>query len=168
MNAIANLRDTGREIAALAHQIRELCGDDDIAFMDTLEGETDAVRAASSVVRLVGAMEAMQSAAKSLADRYTSRATDFARRAEHGRGALLHFMGEIGERTLVLPEATVTAKAASARKLLGEALVETLPERFVKTKREPDRAAIKAALEAGEEVEGFSLSNAQPSLQIRK
>lgn len=168
MNAIVELRERGREIAGLAAHIRELCGDDDLAFVDTLDGETDAVRAASAVVRLVAAMEAMEGAAKGLADRYRARAQDFASRSERARNALLSFMGDIGEKTLVLPEGTVSVKAGGALKLLGESEVAALPDRFVKVKREPDRAAIKAALEAGEAVDGFSLSNPMPSLQIRK
>jgi hypothetical protein len=168
MNALAELRERGREIAGLAHQIRELCGDDDIAFIDTLDGETDAVRAASAVVRMIGAQEAMETAARTLANRYAARASDFSSRAERARMALLGFMQEIGERSLVLPEGTITAKASGSRKLLGDCPADELPERFVKVKREPDRATIKAALEAGEVVDGFSLSNAQPSLQIRK
>jgi len=168
MNAILELREQGREVAALAQQIRELCGDDDLAFADTLDGETDAIRAASAVVRMIAATEAMEAAAKALADRYRARAQDFASRGERARSALLHFMQEIGEKSLVLPEGTVSVKASGTRKLLGDADPASLPVQFTKIKVEVDRSQIKRALEAGETVEGFSLSNAQPALQIRK
>jgi hypothetical protein len=167
LSAVAQLRQQGREIASLAAQIRELCGDDDIAFADTLDGETDAIRAASSVVRLVAAMEAMEEAAKGLANRYAARAKDFSDRAARARSALMQFMGDIGEKSLVLTEGTVSVKAGS-RKLVGEPDVASLPDRFVRIKREPDRAAIKSALEHGETVPGCELSNATPVLQIRK
>lgn len=168
MNAIADLREQGHEVSALAARIRDLCGDDDLAFADTLDGETDAIRAASNVVRLIAAMETLEGAAKALSDRYKARAQDFASRAERARNALLHFMGDIGEKTLILPEATVTVKAAGACKLLGDADPASLPPQYVRTKLELDKAQIKRAIEAGEDVPGFSLSNAAPSLQIRK
>lgn len=168
MNAIAELREQGREIAALAAHIRDLCGDDDLAFADTLDGETDAVRAASAVVRMIAALEAMQEAAKGLANRYQARAQDFASRAERARNSLLQFMGDIGEKTLILPEGTVTVKASGSVRILGEADPATLPAHLVRTKLELDKTQIKRALEAGEVVPGFSLSNAAPSLQIRK
>lgn len=168
MSALAELREQGREIATLAASIRELCGDDDLAFVDTLDGETSAVEAARAVVRMIAAMEAMEGAAKALRDRYAARAQDFTSRQERARNALLQFMGDLGEKTLVLPEGTVSVKASGALKLLGDGDPNTLPKCFVRMKLELDRAQIKRALEQGEAVEGFSLSNAQPSLQIRK
>lgn len=165
-DTLQNLRDMARHIAPLAATIRELCGDDDLAFADTLDGETDAIRAASQAVRMVAAMEAMDGAAKALADRYAARAADFRARGERARGALAHFMGEIGEKTLVLPEGTVSL-AKGARSLKGDASADGLPERFQTVTVSVNRAAVKAAIEAGEEVEGFSLSNAEPSLRIR-
>lgn len=167
MDTLQHLRDCGRHIAPLAAAIRELCGDDDLAFVDTLDGETDAIRAASQAVRVVAAMEAMEAAAKGLAARYSSRASAFEERAGRARDALAHFMAEIGEKTLVLPEGTVSL-AKGARSLKGDASPADVPERFrVQPPARIDRAAIKKALEDGETVDGFELSNAAPSLRIR-
>lgn len=166
-DVLQDLRQKGREIAGLAQAIRELAGDDDLAFIDTLDGECDALRAASQAVRMVGAMEALETAAKALADRYRARAGDFAGRADRARDAIAHFMGEIGEKTLVLPEATLSLAAAGAPALVGEPDVATLPLDLTIVTRKPDRAAIKAVLLAGGSVEGCSLSNGRPSLRIR-
>lgn len=167
MNALSELR--GREVAELAHQIRELCGDDDLAFIDTLDGETDAVQAARAVVRYIAAMEAMEGAAKALRDRYAARAQDFASRQERARNALVQFMGDLGEKTMVLPEGTITRKAGTV-KVVGESDPETMPAEFVRTKttREIDKAAVKRALEQDIDVPGFSLSNGVETLAIRK
>jgi hypothetical protein len=167
VNPVGRLREQGREVAVLAAHIRELCGDDDLAFADTLDGETDAIRAASAVVRLIGALETMEDAAKTLSSRYAARAKDFSDRASRARAGLLQFMGDIGERSLALPEGTVSVKAG-LRKVVGEPDVADLDERFVRVKREVDRAAIKGALERGEAVPGCELSNAAPVVQIRK
>ena len=88
-DTLQHLRDCGRYIAPLAAAIRELCGDDDLAFVDTLDGETDAIRAASQAVRMVAAMEAMVVAANGLANRYNARAEDFEIRSKRARDASL-------------------------------------------------------------------------------
>lgn len=163
---LQNLRDCGREIAPLAAAIRELCGDDDLAFADTLEGETNAIKAASQAVRMVAAMETLEEGAKALAQRYSARAGDFAARASRARDALAHFMGEIGEKRLTLPEATITL-AAGSPSLAGDCDADLLPDQFVRITRQPDRAKIKAALTEGHDVPGYALTNARPKLQIR-
>lgn len=166
MDTLQHLRERGREIAPLAQAIRELAGDDDLAFVDTLDGCTDAVQAASQAVRMVAAMETLETAAKALASRYSARAGDFADRAQRARDALAHFMTEIGEKRLTLPEGTVSL-AAGQPSLTGDADPETLPADYVRITKAPDRALIKRALQDGFEVPGYALSNARPRLQIR-
>lgn len=165
-DVLHDLKNMGRAIAPLAQQIRELCGDDDLAFVDTLEGETDALKAASAAVRTVHVMDAMAEATKVVADRYRARAADFSRRSACARAALAQFMGEIGETKLILPEGTVSL-ANGVPSVIGEPDVDALPDAMVRTKREPDRSAIKEALLAGVVIPGCSLSNAPPRLQIR-
>lgn len=166
MDAAQNLRDLGREIAPLAQAIREACGDDDLAFADTLEGCTDAILAASQAIRAVAAMEAMAEAAKGLANRYGARSKDFEDRAKRTRDAVAQFMQEIGEKRLTLPEGTITL-AAGQPSLTGDADADLLPDDCVRVTKAPDRTAIKHALEAGRQIPGYSLSNARPRLQIR-
>lgn len=166
MNAIHDLRDP--HVIELARQVRELVGDDDIAFIDTLDGASDAVDAVRSVLRFIAATEALEGAAKALRDRYAARAQDFASRQERARNALVQFMGEIGEKSMVLPEGTITRKAGSV-KVVGEGDPETMAAEFVRTKttREIDKAAVKRALEQGIDVPGFSLSNGAETLSLR-
>lgn len=156
-------------VAELARQIREVVGDDDVAFVDTLDGASSAVDAVRSVLRFIAASEQMEAACKALRDRYGARAQDFAARQERARNALVQFMGEIGEKSMTLPEGTITRKAGAV-KVVGEGDPETMPAEFVRTKisRELDRAAIKRALEQGVEVPGFDLSNGCETVQIRK
>lgn len=165
-DTLQHLRTRGPQIAELAATIRELCGDDDLAFADTLDGETDAVQAARGAVRMVHAMEATQDAAKALVSLYTARAASFGERGQRARDALAHFMGEIGEKTLVLPEGTVSL-AAGGVSLAGDPDVASLPDDLVRITRAPDRAAIKAALQTGREVPGCALTNGKPQLRIR-
>lgn len=166
MNALLELRAVSPQVAALAQAIREACGEDDAAFLDTLDGETTVIDAARAAIRFIAESEASEAANKGLAQRYGERAKVFSDRIGRARDAIANFMAEIGEKTLALPEATVSLSAGSPS-LIGEPDPNMLPDRLVRTKREADRTAIKAALVEGLEVPGCSLSNAKPKLTIR-
>lgn len=165
-HAVEDLRHETHEVANLAARLRELCGDDDQAFIDTLEGETEAVEAARRVVRWLHEQGAQQTACCGLANTYRARASVFEERVERARTALFHFLTEMGLKSMPLPEATLSVVAGRVA-VVGEGDPETLPDRFVRVKREANRSAIKTALEAGEAVEGFSLSNNAPTLMVR-
>ncbi len=153
-------------IAALAAAIKEAAGDDDIAFVDTLDGASDVIRAARSAVRMIQANEALCETAKQMAQCLQARSKDFDDRAQRARDALSHFLQEIAATSLVLPEATVTLSAGRPS-LSGDADPVTLPDDLVKVERKPDRAKIKDAINAGRVIEGYSLSNSRPRLQLR-
>ena len=168
MNApLATLHDPA--VIELAKQLRELAGDDDLAFIDTLDGASSAVDAVRSAIRQEAAYASMEEAAKALSQRYAARASDFASRHERIRNAIVQFMGETGEKSMTLPEGTITRKAGAA-KVVGDADPNQMPPEFVRIKTDIslDRTAIKRALEQGADVPGFSLSNGCETLQIRK
>lgn len=165
-DALQDLRQETREVANLAARLRDLCGEDEQAFVDTLDGETEAVEAARRVVRWIAEQQAQEGACNGLAATYKARASMFSERQERARLALFHFLSEMGQKSMPLPEATLSIVAGRV-KVEGEPDVDTLPDRLVRVKREADKAAIKAALEAGEAVPGCSLSNNAPTLMIR-
>jgi hypothetical protein len=160
------LTQVPEHIAALAASIREAAGDDDLAFTDTLDGETDTIRAARAAVRMIQSNEGLCETAKQMAQRLMARAKDFEDRGQRGRDALSHFMQEIAATSLVLPEATVSLSAGRPS-LAGDSDPAALPDDLVKIERKPDRAKIKDAINAGRVIEGYSLSNARPRLQLR-
>lgn len=165
-DALQDLRHETHEVSNLVARLRELCGDDDQAFIDTLEGESEAVEAARRVVRWMTEQQANEGACNGLAATYKARANGFAERVERSRLALFHFLTEMGLKSMPLPEATLSVVAGRVS-VVGDADPEKLPDQFVRVKREANRSAIKAALEAGQSVEGFSLSNNPPSIMVR-
>ena len=165
-DAMQDLRQETREVANLVARLRDLCGEDDQAFIDTLDGSTEAVEAARRVVRWIMEQGANQAACKELANVYAGRASMFDERTQRGRTALFHFLQEMGLKSMPLPEATLSVVAGRVS-VAGDCDVALLPPHLVRVKREPDRSAIKTALEAGEAVEGFSLSNNAPTLMVR-
>lgn len=164
--AIHDLRQEVRETAPLIASLRELCGDDEQAFLDTLEGEADINAAASRVVRWMLEQEANASTCKELAAVYVARASMFSSRHDKAKGALLDLLNELGVKSMPLPEASLTAKATPP-KLIGEVDAANLPDHLRRTSYAPDKAAIKAELDAGREVAGFTLSNGGQTLQVK-
>ena len=88
-----------------------MAGDDDVAFVDSLDGQTDAIEAARYAVRWLAETKAQAEACASLVAIYQARKGMFDDRALKTRAAVALFMQEIGEKTLVLPEATLSIRA---------------------------------------------------------
>ena len=59
------------------------------------------------------------------------------------------------------------AEMIAGKPAVGTVDLDALPEQLIRTKREPDKAALLKALRVGP-VPGASLSNAKPSLTIRR
>lgn len=166
MSAIHDFHQETSETRDLVARIRSLCGDDEQAFVDTLDGETEVIEAARRVVRWLLEQEAHAESVKGLASTYQARSKVFEDRVSGARNALFHFLQQLGLPSMPLPEATLSVRAGTVS-LTGEADPADLPDDLVRIKREPNRTAIKAALEAGRDVPGYALSNAAPSLSVR-
>lgn len=139
---------------------------DEAMLSDMLDGEVDALDLVRRIVRF--ALDA-----GSLADAADARATDliarrdrFKRRAETARAAAFGMLDALGERRLM--DAEFTASIGTGRSSLVLTDESALPDTLMRTTRVPDRAAILAALKAGQAVPGAEMSNAPPLLTIRK
>lgn len=166
MSAIHDLQHEAHETADLIARLRDLCGDDEQAFLDTLEGESDVVEAARRVVRWMNEQSASADAMKELASVYSARSKVFSDRVSGARNALFHFLEFLGVPSMPLPEATLSI-SAGAPQIAGEPDVDQLPDQFVRIKREADKVAILAALKRGEIIPSCTLSNTPPRLTVR-
>lgn len=109
--------------------------------------------------------ESMANAAKlQLAD-LTERKGRYERRAQAMRGTAFAIMEVLGEKKMELPGLTASIGAGAQAVFVTDE--DKLPPQFLRTTTEPDKAAIGAALKAGEEVEGAFLGNGLPKLTIR-
>lgn len=165
--SVHQLRNELVEASPLIRTLRELCGDDEQAFLDNLEGSTDVTEAVRAVVRWMAEQKAAEGSAKALGATYAARAGMYAARYERTKGALLDVLNELGVKSLPLPEATLTAKTLPPS-LVGDVDGADLPDDLVRIKREPNKTAIKAALEAGRAVPGYLLSNGGQTLQVKQ
>jgi hypothetical protein len=154
---------------ALADALREGgFGDDEDLILDTLEGETDAMEAVSRLLRWMNERQATAQSLKTLEADYAARRKRFEEAVKSARGALARFMDETGLTKIERPEATLSMRQGSPSVIYPADLdPETLPEKFRRWTCEADKAAIKDAMLAGEEVPGLTLSNGGTSLAVR-
>jgi len=154
-------------IARIADDLRAILGDDydDQTFLDTLDGETDAVAVASRLVDMMQEAASMADAAKLRARDLSERSARFDARAAACRAQLGTLLDAMSVRKLVLPAATVSRLAGRTRAVIDAP--GDVPTQLCRIKREPDSAAIKAALEAGETVPGARLETGAPSVSVR-
>ena len=153
-----------REIEALLAAVPELNEDEDLRH-DMLEGET-------GLHELVSRALDARADALGMADAIKKRMTDLReRKARYDRrtqalGELIQSLMEIANiRKLELPEATVSVRRAPDKiVIVDEAAV---PPGFFRIRRELDKAALKKALAAGEEVPGATLSNGGETISVR-
>lgn len=151
------------QIAAFADLIRDMTEGDETAFVDTLDGETDAVDVLRQLVKARVEAKAYEAACKEAAKEYTDRA----RRMADRQNAITRAMGEIldatGQQKLAFDLATISrTKARLSLTVYDEAQIPTQLRKSV-----PDTAAIRAQLDAGEDVPGARLDLGEPGLTVR-
>lgn len=153
-----------REFADLVAAYPELAEDEELRA-DTIEGETDAYRVLGKIVAIERDANSMVLAIGERAKELAERKERYARRKDAMRALLLRLLKAAGLNKVSLPEATVSVgKGRAGVEIVDESL---LPDNVVKLKREPDKTAIKAALDAGEDVPGAVLREGQPSVTVR-
>ena len=154
---------------SLADHLRERgFADDEDLIADAIEGETDAMEAVSRLLRWMNERQASAQSLKALEADYAARRKRFEEAIKSARGALARFMDETGLTKIERPEATLSMRQGSPTVIYPADLdPETLPEQFRRWTCEADKAAIKEAMLAGEEVPGLTLSNGETSLTVR-
>lgn len=141
--------------------------DDEETFLDTLDGETDVldlldreIEAEQNDRATVAAIKARMADLKARADRIDMRA-DAHRRAQ------LMIVKATGQRKIERPTATLSIRQGA----LSVAITDetAIPSQLctVKTITSPDKAAIRAQIEAGETVPGAELIRGDDTLSVR-
>ncbi|MEU7656817.1 siphovirus Gp157 family protein, partial [Micromonospora taraxaci] len=87
-------------------------------------------------------------------------------RIERLREFALKVMDWTAQKKIELPEATLSIRMGQPA-VVGEPDADALPDHLCRIKREPNKSAIKEALQNGRTVPGCELSNGQPSIAIR-
>lgn len=140
--------------------------DGDEAWQLSLESETGLHEFLTDLVRRIEDTKALVVGTKDRFEDLKARKERFEHRIEVLRELAFKVMHAADVAKLELPEATLSLRDGQ-QQLVGDAHPDSLPDEFCTITRSLNKSAIKEALKAGQTVDGFMLSNAQPSLSIR-
>lgn len=156
-----------RLIEVVSAQLVEMLGEDFDAetFWDTLDGETDALDLMDHILVSMQEDEAMAVAIKAQVDELAARQRRIAARAAAKKKSLGAILDATGQKKAERPRGTVSRLAGRLSvQITDEAAV---PTQLCKTVVTPDKAAIKAQIDAGEEVPGASLVRGEDTVSVR-
>ena len=138
---------------------------DEFFLADVIEGSTDAFEIMERLV--IERREAMANgeAMDKLAEDYARLSDRWTARAESRRKLMGLVLDATGLRKMQTPAGTVSMSPGRVSLALADDF--TPPQGYARTRIEPDKTAIKAALEAGETMPGASLVTGKPIVQVR-
>lgn len=154
-----------QQIANLAIAYPDLATNDEDWSL-ALSSETELDEILTQVVRMIENSKAFVEGTDLRMEELATRQMRFKRRIEAYRSLLMKLMEAAGVPKRELAEATISLRAV-APKVVGDADADFLPDDLVVIERRPNKAAIKAALEAGQVVKGYELSNGGQTISIR-
>ena len=139
---------------------------DESTLHDTLEGATTLFEALSAAARSVLDDETMIFALKKRFEDVSARMTRLSETAASKRAAILHVMQKAEINTLKEPDLTLSVKSGKhSLEVVDESQV---PEWFwIPQPPRIDRQRLTASLKAGEHINGATLLEPKPHLQIR-
>jgi hypothetical protein len=149
--------------AALIEAQPQLAEDDDF-LADVIEGETDAPEIMQRLVIERAEALAHAEVTDKLADAYAVISDKWQQRAENRRKLMGLVLDAVGLRKMATAAGTVSVSPGRVSLALADDF--TPPQGYARTKIEPNKAAIKAALEAGETMPGASLVTGKPIVQV--
>lgn len=152
-----------------AEQIADVCmdGTEDAAYLDTLDGCVDALDVADALIEGIQSDEAHVAAITARIEDLERRRDRLKARAARGKAAALDLLDAIGKRKLERPAATISRREGALHTVIDDPTdvpTQLMRERVI---REPDKAAIKRQLEAGETVPGARLERGPATLSVR-
>lgn len=160
-----------QQVMAIAHATLERMAQDgtldtdEAALMEALR--EDGADVEGLLVRLLRAMGEAKANAEAVDQRMAAlvaRGRRFERQAENYRAASYAILDALGLTKWRHAEFSVSVSPGRPGVIVTDEAA--LPDRFVRVTRSPDKAAIKAALEQGEVIEGAELSNGLPQMRI--
>lgn len=151
-----------------AIKIREaLAGEDPALVLDMIEGSSNLHEAICVVVEEIGEDEILLAGLKAQIAKLAERKARIDKSIEDRRAIILSAMDRADIPSIKSPSATIS-KRPTAPAVVIEDEAEIPTRFFVPADPKLDKVALKAALEAKEEIPGARLSNGGISLTVRR
>ena len=156
-------------------QIRQDISNLLLAYPDLAEDDVlraDMIEAQTRAYDFLGLLEAKRQDALIFVDGIKARIKELRerlermeRRDEALRGAMRKVLEAANLKKVELPGVTIAMRLGTPHVIITDE--PSLPEYYVRIKREPNKTLIGAALKAGTTIPGAELSNAEPVLWIK-
>lgn len=160
----ANIADFRAQWHDILEAYPELSEDESLRA-DVLDAETDFNRLIDSLVKRKLDAREMAAGAKARKQEVGERQSRFERQ-EEGYDRLIKGLMQFADmQKVVLPEATVSI--TKPRTVVEITDLDAIPQGYAKFEKRADKAAIKAALEAGEQIPGAALGLSDDGLMVR-
>ena len=163
---MSNLAQETQAARQLIEQIRADYPDDEDLLHDMVEGETDLFRIMDWIANKIGEDDAAINAIKRYQDELGQRAGRLAKRIDSNRARLAGTLDVLGMKKLELPTATLSMRNNKPSMVIDDQGM--IPDTYFESVPKLDRAFLRKDLEAGAEIPGAHMSNAEPSLTIRR
>lgn len=164
-----NMHLNTRLIETVAEDLRAHMGEDFDAdtFWDTLDGETNVLDVVDHILETMQQDEALVEAIATQMTTLKRRKDRISGRVVAKRHALAKLLETSGQRTVERPLATVSFRHGSLSTHIINA--DDIPSQLTTSKIivTPDKAAIKAQIEAGEKVPGADLVRGPDTVTVR-
>lgn len=152
------------QIKRIADQVRAVDPDDDLVA-DMIEGETDALEVADGLLERLTVIDSHIEALKIHETTIKERKARFNRGKDACRSGLLKLLEVAGLKKIERPLATFSRKRSVPALIEGS--IDALPPELTRTKIEPDKTAIRQALERGQHIPGWALGNGGETISVR-
>ena len=164
------LAQSARIAAELRARLAEAYGldADDEVIDDTVAGECDLPEQIARLVRDVARAEAHAEGLAGLIKAEQARKARLEAKAEKLRSLIAWGLSEGGYRKMELPEATLTLSKGKPALIVDDVPLSQVAPEFKRVTESLDKAAIRAALADGGQLEFARLGNAAPTLTIRR
>ena len=159
---------TRMQVDAIRINLQDALSDDERAYLDTLEGETDLYELVRRLLGQIEDDEGQQAAlAEQIADR-TARKQRCGKRIDANREAIMGLLECAGLDKLVLPEATLSVRTVPPRLAVNDPAA--VPEDFVDMVPKPSMERIKAQFQPDSDglPNWLRVEDARPSLTVRR
>lgn len=156
---------TKMQVEVVAAMLRDNLADDERAYLDMLEGETDLYEITRHLLNEIEKDKGAHASLTQQIDDRNARRQRASKRIDANREAIMALIQCAGLDKLTLPEATLSVRQVPPKAIVTDEAA--VPDEFCKFTRKPDMAAIKAGVESGAAVPGVSFDNGGTSLTVR-
>lgn len=139
--------------------------DDDDLRADVLEGETELHALVTRILRRKLDARVMASAIKERKQEIAERQARYERQEDGYTALLKSLLIAAGVDKLTLPDATVSI--TKPRVVVEITDLDAIPQGYARFEKKADKTALKAALEAGEDVPGAALGLSDDGIMVR-